>query len=262
MSSSDTSGITQSLENLSIATTAAAQATEERPEDQLNISQDPLLLCKEPNDNITQENPGRSTDTITSGSDTEREENSNMPSGSSSKKHHSSSSSSSKKHHSSSSSSKHHSKSDDWSDVTEPEERRRIQNRIAQRKFRKYMPMALSHITILSGGPLPVILGSHLSPLKKSFYLTLRLTLFQNRRKGPRAKGAPRTRSTQPRNGWCFLRCPPRLRPRLRGPTLRSPLGRAQHPAHGTPGPRKCQPTGKSAWRLTTAILRPAAVVW
>ncbi len=29
-------------------------------------------------------------------------------------------------------------KSDNWTDVTEPEERRRIQNRIAQRKFRKF----------------------------------------------------------------------------------------------------------------------------
>ncbi|ROW06055.1 hypothetical protein VMCG_04693 [Cytospora schulzeri] len=54
-----------------------------------------------------------------------------MPSGSS--KHHSSSSSSSKH----GSSSKHQPKSDDWSDVTEPDERRRIQNRIAQRKFRE-----------------------------------------------------------------------------------------------------------------------------
>ena len=41
-------------------------------------------------------------------------------------------SSSSKKH----SSSKNKAKNDDWTDVTEPEERRRIQNRIAQRKFR------------------------------------------------------------------------------------------------------------------------------
>ncbi|KAK6077343.1 hypothetical protein SCUP234_06755 [Seiridium cupressi] len=45
-------------------------------------------------------------------------------------------SSSSKKHSSSSSKSKS-SKSDNWSDVTEPEERRRIQNRLAQRKFRE-----------------------------------------------------------------------------------------------------------------------------
>ena len=28
----------------------------------------------------------------------------------------------------------------DWADVTDPEERRRIQNRIAQRKFRTYSP--------------------------------------------------------------------------------------------------------------------------
>ncbi|KAK4458875.1 hypothetical protein QBC42DRAFT_313336 [Cladorrhinum samala] len=35
------------------------------------------------------------------------------------------------------SSSSRHRKSDDWSEVTEPEERRRIQNRIAQRKFRE-----------------------------------------------------------------------------------------------------------------------------
>lgn len=62
-----------------------------------------------------------------------------MPSGSSSKHHHHHhSSSSSSKKHGSSSSSKHQSKGDDWSEVTEPEERRRIQNRIAQRKFRKY----------------------------------------------------------------------------------------------------------------------------
>lgn len=62
-----------------------------------------------------------------------------------SSKHHSSSSSSSSKKHSSSSKSKSKAKAkpeltDDWTDVTVPEERRRIQNRIAQRKFRKLEP--------------------------------------------------------------------------------------------------------------------------
>lgn len=193
MSSSDTSGITQSLENLSITTTAVAQTKNERPEDQLNISQDPLLLGKEPNDSNTQEKPRRLTDSITSGSDTEREDSSKMPSGSSSKHH--SSSSSSKKHHSSSSSSKRHSKSDDWSDVTEPEERRRIQNRIAQRKFRKYT-LRLSH-NYLVREPSPRSSRQPLITAQKYFFpFGIRLTSFRNRREGPRAKRAPRTRST------------------------------------------------------------------
>ena len=69
----------------------------------------------------------------------------------------------SSKHHDSKSSSKSSSKStskssskassskpekDDWSEVNEPDERRRIQNRLAQRKFRKSFEPPLSNLTI------------------------------------------------------------------------------------------------------------------
>ncbi|PSR79194.1 hypothetical protein BD289DRAFT_105111 [Coniella lustricola] len=127
--------ITDSLANLSIINSDLSTDVQASPRDQVTPSQPDFQLPS----NSGQTSSHTSPEAFISGSDTETESPVKMPSGSSSK-HHSSSSSS--KHHSSSSSSKHHSgsskhssKKDDWAEVTEPEERRRIQNRIAQRKF-------------------------------------------------------------------------------------------------------------------------------
>lgn len=139
MSSPEFSAVTESIANLSLVTTDACAPQEE--DDQRSETLTPRQAHYLPEEQAPEAVPERqhSTKSPSSGSDTETEghRSSNMPSGSSSKHHHHHSSSSSSKRHGSSSSSKHHSKGDDWSEVTEPEERRRIQNRIAQRKFRK-----------------------------------------------------------------------------------------------------------------------------
>lgn len=145
MSSPEFSAVTESIANLSLVTKDAPPPKEE--EDQRSEEIVTSLQAHFPPEGQAPESTPKRRNSGNAGkrlphssSDTETETHSNMPSGSSSKHHHHhSSSSSSKKHGSSSSSSKHHSKGDDWSEVTEPEERRRIQNRIAQRKFRKYL---------------------------------------------------------------------------------------------------------------------------
>lgn len=134
MSSPEPFEVTDSFATLSLITTDAAH---EASDEQTTPRQTHLPAFSQSSEASAEERRPNSRESSHSGSDTEREEyTAKMPSGSSSSKHHSSSSSS-KKHSSSSSSSKHRSKGDDWSDVTEPEERRRIQNRIAQRKFRR-----------------------------------------------------------------------------------------------------------------------------
>lgn len=142
MSSPEFSAVTESIANLSLVTTDAPPSQEEegeRSEETVTPRQAHFPPEEQAPETTPEGRHSRQAEKTSphSGSDTETEghSSSNMPSGSSSKHHHHSSSSSKK--HSSSSSSKHHSKGDDWSEVTEPEERRRIQNRIAQRKFRK-----------------------------------------------------------------------------------------------------------------------------
>lgn len=148
MSSSEFSAVTESIANLSLVTTDAPSSPEEegeRSEETITPRQAHFPPEEQAPETTPETRSGRKARKQSPHSDsdteTESQSSSNMPSGSSSKHHHNHhhhSSSSSSKKHGSSSSSKHQSKGDDWSEVTEPEERRRIQNRIAQRKFRKY----------------------------------------------------------------------------------------------------------------------------
>jgi hypothetical protein len=179
MSSPELLAVTESITNLSIVTTHASPPQEgegQRSEETLTPRQAHYPPDGEQLPETTPERLSSSKaekQSPSSGSDTETEATGqgsiNMPSGSSSKhQHHHHSSSSSSKRHGSSSSSKHQSKGDDWSEVTEPEERRRIQNRIAQRKFRKYLIPKATTLCQQQENPLHLLVASSPPPPKKN----------------------------------------------------------------------------------------------